>query len=480
MLMHSGQDGSPRGFTLAAAGLALVLSLLSACIPHGSLLEQIRSRGQLRVTMLNEPTSYYLGAHGNQGYEFRLASDFAARLNVQLVVVPARDASALRALLVSGNADIAAAQISMDDDWGRVALPSASYRSVKQLVIQRMGTTRARNVAALRGMRVVVRADSPQSRLLQELRGNGAPYLAWTELARTTAEPLDWVASTDADFTVMDETEFQFARYLNPEVVVAFELPQTRDLSWMVRRNATELRDAINAFFDDARRSGRLAQLERDARAEMHNFEMLEARRYQTDIENLLPPLRAYFEEAAAATGLDWRLIAAIGYQESHWKPQSASGSGAAGVMMLTESTAKAMGVPDRNDPRQNILGGARYFAQVMEMIPGRIPMPDRVYMAFAAYNVGYGHLEDARILTQMHGGNADSWKDVSMNLPLLAEPPYYVFAKRGYARGWEPVRYVDQVRDFLSVLEWTGTNSESPAAVIPEGALSLRHRITH
>jgi membrane-bound lytic murein transglycosylase F len=475
--MHSGQNRCSGSILLAA--VALVLTLLSAaCNPPGSSLEQIRKRGQLRVSMLNEPTSYYLGAHGNQGYEFRLASAFAARLNVQLVVVPARDPAALRAQLVGGNTDIAAAQISADDDWIRVALPSTSYRSVKQLVIQRLGTARVRNVTALRGTRVVVRADSPQSRLLQELRGNGAPYLAWTELARETAEPLDWVASADADFTVMDETEFQFARYLNPDVSVAFELPQTRDTAWMVRRSAPELRDAIDAFLADARRSGLLTRLDREARAEMHSFELLEARQYQADIESLLPPLRGYFEEAATATGLDWRLIAAIGYQESHWKPQAASAAGAAGVMMLTESTAAAMGVADRNDPRQNILGGAKYFAQVMQMIPDRIPMPDRVYMAFAAYNVGYGHLEDARILTQMHGGNADTWKDVATNLPLLAEPVHYLFAKRGYARGWEPVRFVEQVRDFLSVLEWTGTNSESPAAVIPEGALSLRRRI--
>jgi membrane-bound lytic murein transglycosylase F len=347
-------------------------------------------------------------------------------------------------------------------------------------VIRRRGVNRVRDLAALRSARVAVRADSPQSRLLQELRGQGAPFLSWTELARETADPLDWVASDDADCTVMDETEYQFARYMSPETMVAFELPQTRELHWMVRRGAPELRDSIDAFIAEARRSGVLARLDREARAELAGFEMLEARQYQADMESLLPPLRAYFEEAAAATGLDWRLLAAIAYQESHWKPQAASEAGATGVMMLTEGAALAVGVTDRRDARQSIMGGARYLAQVLEMIPTRVVNPDRFYMAFAAYNVGYGHLEDARVLAQSQGRSADRWQDVAAALPLLAEPRYYLNAKRGYARGWEPVRYVQQVRDFLSVLEWSGTDSTGPAAVVPDGVQTTRRMITH
>jgi membrane-bound lytic murein transglycosylase F len=144
-----------RVLALTVAGLVL-FTVQSACGPRGSAVEQIRTRGQLRVAMLNEPTSYYLGAHGNEGYEFRLASAFATRLNVQLVVVPARDPISLRALLDRGDADIAAAQITADENWRQIALASIGYRSVRQLVIQRLGTARARNVAALRGMRVVV------------------------------------------------------------------------------------------------------------------------------------------------------------------------------------------------------------------------------------------------------------------------------------------------------------------------------------
>ena len=423
-------------------------------------------RGQLRVATLNQPTSYYLGARGAEGFEYRLASAYAARLNVQLVVLPARDAAALNALLESGNADLVAAEQSGSEFWSQAGLLSAAYRRVTQLVVQRRGATRVRDVSGLKGLRLVVRADSPQAQLLQQLRGNGAAFLEWTELPREQADPLDWVSSDDADVAIIDETEFQFARFLNPETVIAFRLPNPRELHWIVARNHADLRDSVDAFFADAVRNNTLARVEREAKAELHSFEYLEARRYQADIEARLPALRGHFEAAATATAVDWRLLAAVGYQESRWQNEAASADGAAGIMMLTEGTAASVGVSNRTDAAQSIMGGARYFAKVAAMIPARVAEPDRTWMAFAAYNVGFGHLEDARIIAQARGRNADSWADVKACLPLLAEPRWYLDAKRGYARGWEPVEFVEQVRGFLAVLEWSGADAGSAASV--------------
>ena len=168
-----------------------------------------------------------------------------------------------------------------------------------------------------------------------------------------------------------------------------------------------------------------------------------------------LPRYRAWFKEAAGRINHDWRLLAAIGYQESHWNPDAVSPTGVRGIMMLTEDTAHAMGIADRADARQSILGGARYFTSVRDAIPARIAEPDRTWLALAAYNVGYAHLEDARVLAQMRGHNPDSWEDVRAQLPLLAQEKWYLRVKRGYARGWEPVRFVDNVRAYLDVLEW-------------------------
>jgi membrane-bound lytic murein transglycosylase F len=91
-------------------------------------------------------------------------------------------------------------------------------------------------------------------------------------------------------------------------------------------------------------------------------------------------------------------------------------------------------------------------------MVPPRIPEPDRTWLAVAAYNVGYGHVEDARVLAQQMGRNPDRWADVRAALPLLSQEQWYTRTQHGYARGWEPVRYVDNVQAYLNILEVSGT----------------------
>ena len=443
----------PFGWLLPAALLAV--ALLAGCGDAG--LEQMHARGTLRLATLNQPTSYYLGAHGPEGFDYRLADAFAHELGLQLVVVPAHDRTALRRLVASGNADLAAAQLTADSDWRHAGLPTDSYHDEPQLVVQRSGRPPTHNIAELVGARLVVRAASPQLAELEQLRKGGQAYLSWTELARETADPLDWISTGDADYAIVDEAEFRFARHLYPEVVVAFPLPDPRPLHWLVRRSAPDLQAAANRFLAEARRSGLLARLDHAAEPKSSAIAYEEARRFQDDIATLLPPLKPLFEQGASANGVDWRLLAAVGYQESHWESTASSANGAVGIMMLTAETAKSVGVSDRSDPVQSIRGGAAYLAQVMQMIPQRIPEPDRTWLALAAYNVGYGHLEDARVLTQQSGHDPDKWDDIARYLPLLAEERYYGQARRGYARGWEPVLFVEQVKGFLAVLEWFG-----------------------
>jgi membrane-bound lytic murein transglycosylase F len=443
----------PFGQLLAAALLAL--ALLAGCGDAG--LEKLRARGTLRLATLNQPTSYYLGAHGPEGFDFRLAEAFARELGLQLVVVPARDLAALRRLVATGQADLVAAQITADSDWRHAGLATQTYHEEPQLVVQRRGHAPTHNIAELVGARLVVRSASPQLLELQQLRKSGQTYLSWTELPRETADPLDWISTGDADYAIVDEAEFRFARHLYPEVVVAFALPDPRPLHWLVRRSAPDLREAADRFLADSNRTGLLASLDHAAEPEGNAIAYEAARRFQDDIGATLPTLKPLFEHAANESNVDWRLLAAVGYQESHWESGASSANGAVGIMMLTAETARTVGVTDRHDAAQSIRGGASYLAQVLQMIPARIAEPDRTWLALAAYNVGFGHLEDARVLTQASGHDPDKWEEVSRYLPLLAEERYYAQARRGYARGWEPVLFVEQVKGFLAVLEWFG-----------------------
>jgi membrane-bound lytic murein transglycosylase F len=433
------------------------VAALAGCAqpPQQSALVQIHARGTLRVVTLNSPTSYYLGAHGPQGLEYRLASAFAKQLGVKLAIEPVLDAAAMRAAIAQGRADLAAAQISADAAWRGVGLTTAPYEHIEQLVVQHRGRKPPRDITALCKARVVVRAGSPQSELLRAIRAHGVARLSWNEQPVGQTDPLELVQRGAADYAVVDASEFAFARHLYPDLTVAFSLPDSRAVQWIVRADGTDLADAANSFFARAQQSGQLASIERTTGAESEDFDYLQARRFQFDIATRLPVLQGLFQQAALMTGLDWRLLAAVGYQESKWEMSAVSDNGAEGIMMLTTDAASAIGVTDRQNLRQNILGGARYLAQVIRSLPKHIPEPDRTWFALAAYNVGYGHLEDARVLTQRLGKNPDSWADVREQLPLLAQQQWYDRARRGYARGWEPARFVEQVRQYLAVLEW-------------------------
>jgi membrane-bound lytic murein transglycosylase F len=231
----------------------------------------------------------------------------------------------------------------------------------------------------------------------------------------------------------------------------------------VVRADGADLLAAADEFLARAASSGELARIQ--AQGEAGAFDYEDAHRFRFYIATRLPELRALFQQAAQATGLDWRLLAAVGYQESKWEMEALSGDGARGIMMLTADAASAVGIQHRDDLSENILGGARYLEQVIGTIPKHVPEPDRIWLALAAYNVGYGHLEDARVLTQKRGGNPDSWDDVREQLPLLSQEDWYSRLKRGYARGWEPAQFVEQVRRYLSVLEWLDA---SPLALRP------------
>jgi len=439
----------PFAATLAA------LALCAGCTEKPQALDEVRGRGVLRVVTVNSPTSYYLGAHGPEGLEFQLTRAFAESLGVNLVITPVADARAMQAELAAGKADLAAARITATDAWLQVGEATQPYEQIPQLVVYRRGQKRPRSTLQIENARLAVRAGSPQERVLERIKRTVAPTLEWVATAPRSADPLEDVESGQADYALIDASEFSFARHLYPKVAVGFTLPEERPAQWIVRKGAHDLRRSANRFFEEIRQSGRLEAIAKQASGDARPFEYLESHSFRAHLTERLPSYRAWFEEAAAQTGLDWRLLAAIGYQESKWTPTAESPDGAIGVMMLTGETAAELGVKNRTDARDSIFGGARYFVQVKEKIPARIPEPDRTWMAVAAYNVGFGHLEDARILAQQRGKNPDSWADVREHLPLLAQERWYTRAKRGYARGWEPVQFVDRVQRFLTLLEW-------------------------
>jgi membrane-bound lytic murein transglycosylase F len=443
------------------AALAIIASLLlSTCSQLPSTLDQILQAGELRVVTLNNPSSYYLGADGPQGPEYDLAAQFAADLGVALNIYSVRNASQVLREISSGRAHIAAAGLSREQTPPRYARYGPAYQSVKEHLIYRTGTERPRDLrdASYNGQ-IEVATNSPHAATLQRLRLT-LPELSWVENPEAETDQLLYrLSRREFDYTVVDSNEFAIGRSFHPDIAIAFDINQDKSLAWLVNTRDTTLLSRVTSFFTVLESDGRLSDiLDRYYNKQtVIRTPVVEARDFMEHVQERLALYVDWFKEAASTVGIDWRLLAAVGYQESKWTPDATSPTGVRGLMMLTDDTARSLGVTDRLDARESIFGGARYFINMRKMIPARIKEPDRTWFALGAYNMGFGHIEDARVFAQAAGKDPDKWSAVREYLPLLTQERWYLQAKRGYARGWEPVHFVDSIKLYMSMLDWVG-----------------------
>ncbi|HBH36310.1 MAG TPA: lytic transglycosylase F, partial [Gammaproteobacteria bacterium] len=227
-------------------------------------------------------------------------------------------------------------------------------------------------------------------------------------------------------------------------------------LQWLSARSRDDsLNSEINRFFDKIRDNGSLQESIERYYAIADDMTIAQSLTFWSFVVERLSVYKVLFQEIAAQHDYDWRLLAAIAYQESHLNPAAVSPTGVKGLMMLTEATAETFSITDRADPEQSIQGAVRFLKFLDRRIPEEISMPDRLSFILASYNVGLGHIFDARLMTRVLGGNADSWPDVRQRLPLLAEERFYSKLKYGQARGDEPVTYVDNILKYYDLLVW-------------------------
>jgi membrane-bound lytic murein transglycosylase F len=444
---------------LQCSKLVIALSavtLLGTCSPSPSLIDQIKKLGELRVVTRNGPLAFYRGADDMpEGPEYELAHRFADELGVRLKITPVRSYAEIYAAITSGRAHLAAAGLKVPS----LPIPDVefgpAYQTVREHLIYRHGANRPNSLSDIGDGDLEIAAGSSHAKTLYAAR-NSMAELVWVENSSTDTQALlDEVADGSIDYTIADSTEFALAHDARPELRIAFDFTGSQSLAWAASDRDPQFVSALSAYFTRLNGDGELAAIVKRYYGRSEDLEFVGARSFMRHLQSRLPLYKKWFEEAAVQSNQDWRLLAAIGYQESKWNPTAASASGARGLMQLTTGTASDAKVTNLSDPRQSIFAGARYFKLVYEKIPTHVPEPDRTWFALAAYNIGYGHLEDARVLAQKAGRDPDSWQDVREFLPLLAQEHWYTQTENGYARGWEPVRYVDNVRGYRDLLEW-------------------------
>jgi membrane-bound lytic murein transglycosylase F len=432
--------------------LPILLALLLAGCSQAAGLEQLQQEGKLRVALRQLPTAMHDDHPGPAGFQYAIAQRFAEHLGVELVPVVTEDIERLKLALDRNEVDIGAFAVPVTKRRSRELHFSRAFHRARPYLLYRYGQRRPKSLDELDGTLAVAFGDGHAEQL--ERLAHAHPGLAWqVDREHPVLELLKRVAEGELDYTIAYSHEIDIARQLYPDLRIAFHVGEDRDFAWALPDDADDaLVFRLQEFFDELESSGLLQVMLEQYFGHLDDFDFVEMREFQRRIDARLPDYRALFE-AAAGDDLDWRLLAAISYQESHWDPDARSPTGVRGLMMLTHGTAKQLGVEDRTDPEESIHGGADYLRWVKGKIPSRIDEPDRTWLALATYNIGFGHLEDARRLTQRNGGNPDLWSDVRRNLPLLAKEKWYSQTRHGQARGGEAVAYVEKVRAYYDVL---------------------------
>ena len=444
------------------ASLIAAAAIVAACGP--SELPSPQDARTLVVVVRPGPGSWFPGPDGTpQGLDHDLIDRFARERKLPLTIVTVSDATALIDRVVAGEAHIGIGGLfrpqqvrAPGPDGDRTHPPlvwTNGYESAEAVLVYARDGVKPRGFKDLAGASVAyVEASGLESTFAPVRREH--PEVRWEPKALSSADALlALVDEGKVDYAVVSSIDAAIGRNIYLDVETAFPLGPKRELAWAVDGRQTALVLELDAFFADARKDGTLARLVERYFAPRGEVTRVDAGAFYDQVRHALPRWRPIFVAAQEATGVEWRLLAAIAYQESKWNPDATSETGVRGFMQLTEDTARRLGVVDRLDPRQSVLAAARYIKDLKDRLPKRIVEPDRTWIALAAFNIGLGHLEDARIQAQRDKRDPDRWRDVRSALPLLALPEYYDKARLGYARGGMPVAFVDRVRAYYDIL---------------------------
>ena len=458
---------NPRCRTMGSLllGAVVIILLIFLGIPHllkPNILGQVIDSGELIVISRNSPTTYYEGTNGPTGFEYELAKRFADSLGVKLKIITPDNLNEIFEILDNGEAHFAAAGLTITEARKQRVRFSASYQEITEQLIYNNQDISPASIEELSIGNLEVVADSSHVESLQKIKQKH-PDLEWIEHNDMESEQLlQLVADQVIDYTVADSNEVALNQRFMLDLRVAFNISKPQKLAWAFPKTKdTSLYDKAMTFFWRSLNNGEITQLIERHYGHISKFDYVGNRIYIRHIATRLSKYQQLYEKAAEKYDLDWRLLAAMGYQESHWNPRAVSPTGVRGIMMLTLETAAHLGIKNRLDPKSSIFGGAKYLAQIRNRLPEGIKEPDRTWFALAAYNVGYYHVDDARILAENMKMNSKNWVDLKNTLPLLSQKKWYKKTRFGYARGLEPVRYVEAIRRYYDLLNYQLSRNE-------------------
>jgi len=421
-------------------------------------LEKIKVKKELNVVFLNTPTTYYIGTEGPTGFEYDLLSTYAKHLDVKLNITTVHTIKEALKLSKNLDIDIISASVTKTVKREKNLNFGPSYFEVQEQVIcnRKMQKTSRfpRDVEDLNGLNLVVGEDTSYSETIHSLEADGFEINATYSSSLSTEELLEKVSKNQIECTIADSNIYALNLRYFPELAMAFTISGREQLAWVFPKESPELEKSMYQWLNSYNQKGKMVQLKDHYYSYALFFDYYNTKMFYKRIHKRLPKFTKYFKEAATKFGIPWALLASISYQESHWNPKAKSYTGVRGLMMLTKHTAKLLKVKNRLDPKQSIVGGTRHIKQMIKFVPKDVEGENRLKFALAAYNIGLGHIRDAQTLATQIGLNPNVWSDLKIVLPLLSQKKYYRGLKYGYARGEEPVKYVESIYNYRRILE--------------------------
>ncbi len=435
-------------FFLFVCGLFIYLNT-----PRPITLKGILKAGEITVITRNNPLCYYQYRDQPMGFEYDLAKAFADHLGVRLKIKTIENWEAMLSTIMEGKGAFIASGIPVPPFFKRQFELSDNYLEIYYHIVIHRNNPGIRGLKDLNGKTVHANKESYRQEQVEALIKQGINIDVKLHSDLTTEELISQVAENKIEIAIAASNIAKLNRRYYPQITISYPISGQECLSWALSPKADKLLEQVNYFFKSIRKQEIFSEIYDKNFSDIETFDYVDLRAFHRRIKSRLPVYRAIIEKAALDYGFDWRLIAAQAYQESHFMPDAMSHSGAFGIMQLTPNTAKSLGVTDILNPEQNINAGVRHLKKLYDFFDKAVE-PSRKAIALAAYNVGQGHIWDARNLAKKMTLDPDRWTSLSKTLPLLSKPKYYKNAKYGYCRGYETISYINRIMVYYDILK--------------------------
>ncbi|MEC9206139.1 MAG: membrane-bound lytic murein transglycosylase MltF [Pseudomonadota bacterium] len=450
-------------FLVISLVIGIFINIFANFIFKKTNLEKILSNNEITFVTKIGPTTYYQNKGVATGFEYDLMNDFAKYIGVKLNIVSEENIGKIIQSLDKNTADIAVGLIGTKSKKKLVKF-SYPYNRIDQVLIYNSDKRkRPKNIKDIISGSIEVIKSSNHEETLSTLKKNH-PKLKWISLEDINSDELiELVNEGLIDYTIMNSNEYDVYSQFYPNIKIAFKLSSSEPVAWATSLYAdNSLSTKLKEFFEYSVNSNRINVLLEKHFGHHDAFSFVGSRQFLKDIVTYLPKYEETFQEAGRKNDLDWKLLASIAYQESRWRKDAVSYTGVRGLMMLTRPTANELGLKDRTDPIESIQGGARYLKKLLVRFPAELKNPDRTWFALAAYNLGFGHVTDAFGLARNQNKNPYNWLEMKPILLQLSKSKYYKTTKYGYARGWEALKYVQNIRQYYDILVFLDAKDEN------------------